>query len=189
MDYKDRQLELKKECPNVFKIFFDIPKPTFKMKVNRLIRKIFFFDFVCKCSFKLPRKFKNKKIRLFLYSFFNFLKGLYPSNVCHQYWGCQKWGLECDEGWFEIISEFAKDVEEHIKNWPEHRKQKCYAVQIKEKFGTLNIYMRGADSRVQRIIHKYTKLSTKVCERCGAPGKLRERKWIKTLCNKCNNKR
>lgn len=61
-----------------------------------------------------------------------------------------------------------------------------YAVQIKEKFGGLRIYMAGNIEGMFDIIDKAERKSYKICEFCGAPGKTRDGSWIFTLCDKCN---
>ena len=53
--------------------------------------------------------------------------------------------------------------------------------QIKEKFGGLRVYAYPSVEAITAIEAR----SETVCEDCGAPGKLRERWWIRTLCDDC----
>lgn len=60
------------------------------------------------------------------------------------------------------------------------------AVQVKEKFGTLRFYVRGVHSRSEAIrnyIEFAEYFSSRICEVCGAPGKLRGGGWVQTLCD------
>lgn len=72
------------------------------------------------------------------------------------------------------------------------------AVQIKEKFGGLRFYVDLIDNNyyeinstwksiIDDVILEAERRSYSICEECGQFGEIREnRKWIKTLCNKCN---
>tara|TARA_R110000737_G_C14607521_1_gene490352 strand:- start:329 stop:778 length:450 start_codon:yes stop_codon:yes gene_type:complete len=103
---------------------------------------------------------------------------------------CLAWGLECGDGWFAIIKELCKDVDEYCKDRP----FVIVADQVKEKFGTLRFYYHtersgGEDSdedyRVIRdIVSKYERLSEVTCEVTGQPGTMHMRSpsgWIRTL--------
>ena len=65
--------------------------------------------------------------------------------------------------------------------------------QIKEKFGGLRIYTGALDAdvadKVYEIIDDAETESCRTCEWCGKPGKARSGRWIKTMCEECNNKR
>lgn len=63
--------------------------------------------------------------------------------------------------------------------------------QVKEKYGTLCFYWRNniedpmmsdiAEDLVSYAEHK----TSRTCENCGEPGKLRGTGWLKTKCDKC----
>jgi hypothetical protein len=55
--------------------------------------------------------------------------------------------------------------------------------QVKEKFGGLRFYVSTRDARTAVLIGFAEHHSTKVCERCGAPGRLRRAGWLSTLCD------
>ena len=59
-------------------------------------------------------------------------------------------------------------------------------LQIKEKFGTLRVYVIGGDDRVHELIEFAELMSAVTCEACGAPGAVRGGSWIKTRCNACD---
>jgi hypothetical protein len=54
--------------------------------------------------------------------------------------------------------------------------------QVKEKFAALRFYVSTSDARTAALIEFAEHHSTKVCERCGAPGRLRPDGWLVTLC-------
>lgn len=59
------------------------------------------------------------------------------------------------------------------------------ASQIKEKFGMLRFYMTHQTDEMSAIIVKAESQSSKTCEECGKPGKLRGRGWSYTRCAPC----
>lgn len=68
-------------------------------------------------------------------------------------------------------------------------------VQIKEKFGGLRLYYNHAkDINVwayvacEMAVRDAEQKCWKLCENCGAKGKLRDGGWVKTLCDACDKK-
>jgi hypothetical protein len=61
--------------------------------------------------------------------------------------------------------------------------QQVQAHQIKEKFGGLRFYYGGGDSDIYAMVRMAEYMSFRMCEACGAPGKLRGGGWISTLCD------
>jgi hypothetical protein len=57
-------------------------------------------------------------------------------------------------------------------------------VQVKEKFGGLRFYTNGGTPEMHNYIHFAEMISRNMCEECGAPGKTRNGRWIRTLCEK-----
>ena len=122
-------------------------------------------------------------------------------------------GLECDDGWYDLIHDLCKEIDEAYLE--AGRKMNLIVIQIKEKFGTLRFYYdfegkshsihafdifgvdggcsvrnlpKGDDfeNRIADIVRKYEKKSGSVCEVCGSEGKLRpELGYVQTLCDKC----
>lgn len=93
---------------------------------------------------------------------------------------CLAFGLECEDGWFNIIETCCALIKHHYKN----KKDIDFEfLQVKEKFGTLRLYYQGGDSFVAGVIKMAENLSARVCEMSGNPGKLRKKgMWYKTLC-------
>lgn len=54
---------------------------------------------------------------------------------------------------------------------------------VKVNFGALRIQMESEDARTTALIEFAEHHSRSVCEECGAPGRLREGAWPRTLCD------
>lgn len=114
---------------------------------------------------------------------------------------CMGWGIECGDGWYDILARLCwkiKEQEDNIRWQTEYRQQKdvtytsdYYPVkfdQIKEKFGGLRVYFTGGDSYIEGLVSMAESFSYKICEVCGERAKPNEGGWISTLCDKCRNK-
>ena len=93
-------------------------------------------------------------------------------------------GLECGEGWYQIIDEALEKLS---------KIDEVVLFQIKEKFGGLRIYVGDKPSEHNKeigdIIHAAEEKAWKTCEYCGKPGKTKGGGWILTLCDECEEKR
>jgi len=59
--------------------------------------------------------------------------------------------------------------------------------QVKEKYATLRFYVSNAPEWYFDLIDYYEEESSKICEECGKPGKVRlDRGWYLTLCDDCD---
>ncbi len=59
--------------------------------------------------------------------------------------------------------------------------------QIKSKYASLRWYDFGHTNKMEKIIEKYERLSTKICECCGKRATITTQGWIMHLCKKCYN--
>jgi outer membrane cobalamin receptor len=117
---------------------------------------------------------------------------------------CMSFGIECNLGWYELLSSVCWQISQHEKNVSERIAIKnkygtpndqsdldYFPVkfdQIKEKFGGLRIYYSGGDDYVEGVTSMAEEYSYKVCEVCGNAGKPNKGGWITTLCDSCRNK-
>ena len=107
---------------------------------------------------------------------------------------CMCWGFSCGDGWFELIDRLSMKLETEIE------RQSCAGVpeevwivadQVKEKFGTLRFYLsrypldEEASERIGKAIEAAEEESRRTCEKCGAPGRMREGGWVHVHCDKC----
>jgi len=60
------------------------------------------------------------------------------------------------------------------------------AQQIKEKFGTLSVYLDQYDPIIGALTSYASTMSARTCEKCGNVGESRKGGWIRTLCDPCN---
>lgn len=91
------------------------------------------------------------------------------------------WGFECGEGWYHVIHDLCQSVMAHCNKTGERPPQAC---QVKEKYGGLRFYVDYASEEVYKIISSFEGYSYKVCEVCGAPGKMRDdNRWVMTRCD------
>jgi hypothetical protein len=79
-------------------------------------------------------------------------------------------GFECGDGWFDLIDALC----ECLQFWTDHndREPQVEARQVKEKFGTLRFHCSGANERQRGMIDMAVSMSGRICEECGAPGKI-----------------
>lgn len=77
----------------------------------------------------------------------------------------------------------AADVADARREMLAARRRVPVCRQVKSKFGTLRFHVNRASDLERECIRFAERLSARVCERCGAPGRLREGPWIQTLCD------
>lgn len=87
-------------------------------------------------------------------------------------------GVECGPGWRALIEPLVELCQ----------KENVAILQIKEKFGTLRFYVGAAPDHVYDAIRDAENESAKTCEQCGAPGKLQDNGWLRTVCKKHRQK-
>ncbi len=82
-----------------------------------------------------------------------------------------------EENLRERISKCNESYEEACKNVPK-------ICQIKEKFGTIRIYVDNLDDYTSGVIDFAEQMSANTCEFCGDKGSTYAIRWHKTLCPK-----
>ena len=93
-------------------------------------------------------------------------------------------GIECNDGWYWLLNNTLETIHDYCKwnNIPYPS-----IIQIKEKYGRLEIYHDG-DNMIDGMIWLATHLSTKICEVCGSTENVGHTQgWIYTICEKCYN--
>ena len=87
--------------------------------------------------------------------------------------------FECDDGWFDIIFDLCKDMQQEVNN---SGCDQVIAAQVKEKFASMRFYASGGNEVTYAMIDKYSKLSMEVCELTGGRGYTCQKNgWYKTL--------
>ena len=77
-------------------------------------------------------------------------------------------GIECGDGWLTLIDclLYSASIHTDVDDEPPA------VLQIKQKFGSLRVYWRGANDAVQGMTQFAGELSRYICEVCGLPGSL-----------------
>ena len=160
----EREKQLKRDFPNVYRNLYRKPKYNV---IQRLLR-LYFSDF--------KKIIKYNKLR----SKFSFLPPVhYPQH------SIELFGLECGDGWYDLIYNLSGQIEDLVKKLPRKQRKHFHVDQIKEKFGTLRFYMRSSTDEMEDQISKAEDISAKTCETCGSPGKtLSTGGWWYTSCEK-----
>jgi hypothetical protein len=91
--------------------------------------------------------------------------------------------FECGKGWSHIILELSLDIEALLEKKPHY--SEIYAIQVKEKYGTLRFYMTLETDEITALIEDAEALSSQTCESCGSSGKMRGVRWMEVKCEEC----
>lgn len=91
--------------------------------------------------------------------------------------------FECGIGWVNIIHDVSVKIEKILEEKPDYFE--IFAVQAKEKYGTLRFYMSTETDEIIDLISDAEALSSQTCESCGEPAKMRGKRWIEVLCDTC----
>ena len=87
------------------------------------------------------------------------------------------------EGCMELFLQCCEDPKEPLIK--ADRLDKFRFLQIKEKWGRMELYNNGASKEVHRIIDKYRFLSQQVCSICGKPASVMTYGYVCPFCSKC----
>lgn len=102
---------------------------------------------------------------------------------------CMCWGICTGDGWFWLIDRLCATIQARVDHSKGKVKQ-VEAVQVKEKFGRLRVYINGGDDIVRGWIQFAECLSVSICEECGTTEGTctNEDGWLKTLCPRCRER-
>jgi len=106
---------------------------------------------------------------------------------------CMAWGLSVGIGWFPIIKRLSEQLDEIATRHGLSEDKWPRVVQVKEKFGQLRYVLRGGEgthgtpvwAEIVAAKNAAETESLSVCERCGAPGEMRQGGWIHVYCDHC----
>lgn len=93
------------------------------------------------------------------------------------------WGFTCGDGWYWLIDQLCSSLQwgTDMNGDPQ-----VVAVQVKEKFGMLNFYVKEATPRQRGMITLAQSMSAHMCESCGTTEKMgRTTGWIRNICEDC----
>ena len=99
-------------------------------------------------------------------------------------------GFWVGDGWLPLVDRLCSLIEFDIQNnIPEDIRGDFFVTQIKEKFGSLRVYLNKETPFISGLIAMAEGMSSLICETCGNPGKKRNNDYIQTLCDSCEKKR
>jgi len=105
------------------------------------------------------------------------------------------YGVECDDGWFDLLDVLCRNIQDHIdhriaqlKTDEEKEMLQLIATQVKSKYGTLRFYYSGGDDYTAGLIHMAEAMSGKLCEFCGDKATYQTKGWITNICHSCRIK-
>ena len=88
-------------------------------------------------------------------------------------------GFSCGDGWFDLIDTLC----DRLQSWTVHNNApQVVASQVKEKWGQLGFYIRGANDEQRGMVLMAQALSGRICEVCGKPGRLLVHQAHMTRC-------
>lgn len=93
-------------------------------------------------------------------------------------------GFSCFEGWKPIIVRLLGRLSLIVKELPSDERQTFAVVEIRQKFGTLTVYLSGGPTAsMSEAIDEASEASMATCKVCGAAGTLADRKgWMSVRC-------
>lgn len=96
--------------------------------------------------------------------------------------GVSEWRADVGKGWRPILER----LDARLTAIP----GEYNVYQVKEKFGTLRVYIGASNPDMYDIVRAAEAESATVCEWCGSPGELDRRYfWMLTLCPGCREQR
>jgi hypothetical protein len=92
--------------------------------------------------------------------------------------------FQCFRGWQAIVARMLEQLEATISQHPAAFRRDLSVEEIRQKFGTLTVYLSKAPtSEVRAVLAEAHAASMITCEVCGAPGDLADRNgWISVKC-------
>lgn len=99
-------------------------------------------------------------------------------------------GFDCGDGWFEITEGLFLSIEAYSKQLLESGRSidaLPSAAQVKEKWGTLCIYVDNTDEHIETLLQAARERSFVTCEICGKAGKLVVDGYYRVRCENCRS--
>lgn len=91
-------------------------------------------------------------------------------------------GMAVGDGWAAILDDMASEIEQYCAT---NGIQIPGVLQLKDKLGTLRVYVGRVCHELHEIIARAETRSAETCDICGAVGSLRsEGGWLRTRCEK-----
>jgi hypothetical protein len=97
-----------------------------------------------------------------------------------------EYGLECGEGWHNILTDLFEKISIIVKN---NNLESFKIVQVKSKFGGLRVYTENSTKEINALIRVAEDECSITCEKCGASSKPTSNNgWLINYCEDCLKK-
>ena len=114
------------------------------------------------------------------------LEAKYPVSFSRKTTCIEQRGIECDDGWYDVLDRMFSKIEPLISNLNQRDLHDRFDIaQIKEKFGRLTIYLRSDVPGVEDAVKEAYEEASSICESCGGKGSIRPGGWLRTACERC----
>ena len=95
-----------------------------------------------------------------------------------------RYQLDCGDGWFQLLWDLFTEIESLYQS--RDTEIQLTIRQVKQKFGSLTVYIQYGLPEVYEIVNRYQKLSETVCEGCAIESSIQQRNYyFSTLCDPC----
>ena len=100
------------------------------------------------------------------------------------------WAELMPQGWYKAFGElFFEDLDKALKeSYPEGIPEDFQLLDLKEKWGSLRVYLSSEPRLVSDVLYKYEYISSFICIECGIPypfAHMTYDGWVMPLCEKC----
>lgn len=75
--------------------------------------------------------------------------------------------ISCGNGWAMLIEHLLDHIQGSINKLPVETQAEVFVVQIKQKFGSLRVYMSKEIPNISKVISFAESISATTCEECG----------------------
>ena len=118
---------------------------------------------------------QNKLIQKFPSLFIDRNKSPMETLIC--------FGCECGDGWYSILEHSLNLIDQHCRH---NELEDIRLTQVKEKYGSLCIYLSSFDSYIDGVVNMAEEISATTCEECGNLGSIDyEQYWLECRCENC----
>jgi hypothetical protein len=94
--------------------------------------------------------------------------------------------FDCGDGWEPIIRELSQKITKILQKMPEEDLELRKVLQIKEKYGSLRVYVSITNDEIEDTIRDSCQKSIETCEICGRPGKMKTKgSFMFVRCEDC----
>ena len=83
------------------------------------------------------------------------------------------WGLECGDGWFEIVWRLCSDLEPLVTELEKETGERFEVLEVEEKLGTLRFHVSHHTDKIDERIEGAGREASRTCTVCGKAGRRR----------------